>query len=650
MQPTMNFFQYQEAARRRTGSLVVFFCLAVTLIILAVYLLCVGAWFVATEGRGSHSGESGMAWMWNPRVFLAVVGVTLTIVILGSLYKIAALSKGGAALAEGLGGVPISQDTHDLDERKVLNVVEEMAIASGTPVPRVFALNDEEGINAFAAGFTSADAVIAVTRGCMTQLTRDELQGVIAHEFSHILNGDMRLNLRLAGVIFGILVISLVGYGTMRGGGVVSDSSDGKGVSFGLLLLLLGALLMVIGYIGVIFGRLIKACVSRQREFLADASAAQFTRNPGGLAGALKKIGGCVAGSRVQHDHAEEASHLFFANGLRQPFFGLMSTHPPLIARIHRLDPSFEGRFEEAAPAPPAAEEPAVAAAVAPEAPARRRVQPQAVVESVGRPGPEHLAHGAAMVAAIPAELRLAIRKPAVARAVTYGLLLSGEAAVRQTQLQWLQQHAEPGVNQTTQKLLPVLDLLAPALRLPVADMAISALKDMPGDGYEAFRRDVDALAGADQRIDLFEYALQRMIVRRLDPVFRKVKPVAVQYYSLKPLLPMCADLLSCLAYSGTRDVAAAQTAFALAAARLPDGAGLTLRPLEQCGIATVGHALDQLAAAAPRLKKSILDACVTCVLADREVTVSEAQLLRAVADSLDCPIPPIMADPGSHA
>jgi len=634
---TMDFFQYQEAARRRTATLVVLYCLAVVLIILSVYVAVAGLYVALTDqGGGPHSNPHSMWWMWNPSLFLIVAGITVTIVALGSLHKISELSEGGAALARKLGGVPISQDTHDLDERKVLNVVEEMAIASGTPVPRVFVLNDEPGINAFAAGFTSADAVVAVTRGCMTGLTRDELQGVIAHEFSHILNGDMRLNLRLAGVIYGILVISLIGYGTMRGGA--------RARKVGIVLVLFGLALWVIGYIGVLVARVIKAGVSRQREFLADASGAQFTRNPSGLAGALKRIGGWLKGSRIADDHAEEASHFFFANGLREPFLGLLSTHPPLVERIRRLDPSFDGRFEKVKVLRPCPEEAVVAAAAMPEVPSRRRIRPQAVVESVGSPGPEHLAYAAAALSAIPADLLQAARKPAGASAVTYGLLLSKETAVRQAQLQWLKQHADAGVNEMTGKVLPVLERLSPALRLPLADKAVSALKDMRADGYEDFRRNVDALAGADQRVDLFEYALQRMIVRRLDPVFRKVQPVVPWYYSLKSLRPLCADLLSSLAYAGTRDVTAAQKAFALGAARLPDGEGLKIRPLQECGLAVVAHALHQLAAVTPPLKKVIVDACATCILADREVTVSESQLLRAVADSLDCPVPPILS------
>src|SRR5208283_107876 len=245
-----------------------------------------------------------------------------------------------SAVAESLNGRLLTSNTNNPDERKLLNVVEEMSIASGVPMPKVYVLDNEDGINAFAAGHTPSDAAVAVTRNCMTKLSRDELQGVIGHEFSHILNGDMRLNLRLMGTIFGILCLAIIGrvlLQTARGGG------RGRGQN---PLPLLGLLLLVIGYIGVFFGRLIQAAVSRQREFLADASSVQFTRNPEGITGALKKIGGLgETGSRLSHAHAEELSHMFFGNGVSEPFIGLLETHPPLAERIRVFDANFDGKF-----------------------------------------------------------------------------------------------------------------------------------------------------------------------------------------------------------------------------------------------------------------------------------------------------------------
>ena len=346
----MDFFENQEAARTKTRWLVFLFFIAVVFIIFSVYI-AVRLIFFGLETK--FGLEAAAAWgMWSPELFLAVTVVTLAIVSLGSLYKIVSLSGGGETVAGLLGGRPLDPNTTRLEERRLLNVVEEMALASGMPTPTVFVLPKEMGINAFAAGFTPSDAVIGVTEGSLQNLSRDELQGVIGHEFSHILNGDMRLNLRLMGVIHGILVIALIGYWMLRSVRFTGGSGNRKSSGSGAIVLLAISLLLVIGWIGVFFGRLIKSAVSRQREFLADSAAVQFTRDPGGLAGALKKIGGFVAGSKLETPHAEEASHFYFSNGLRPAFLQMLATHPPLATRIRRLEPGWDGVFPDAKLAP----------------------------------------------------------------------------------------------------------------------------------------------------------------------------------------------------------------------------------------------------------------------------------------------------------
>ncbi len=331
----MDFFSHQDRARRQTALMLCLFAAAVAAIIAALYK--VTGFLLFFKGRSPG---------FDPQLLGIVAAAVLTLVGLGSLYKIRQLRQGGGAgVAELLGGRLVAADTADGHEQRLLNVVEEMAIASGVPIPAVYVL-DEDGINAFAAGFTSADAVVTVTRGCLRKLGRDELQGVIAHEFSHILNGDMRLNIRLMGVVHGILLIALIGANILRysfGGSPGVSRSRRSGGPF----ILLAMAMMVIGYIGVFFANLIKAAVSRNREFLADSSAVQFTRNPSGIAGALKKIGGLSAGSEIGNEHAAEASHFYFAKGLGDSLFSIFATHPPLAERVKRLDPGFRGAFPE---------------------------------------------------------------------------------------------------------------------------------------------------------------------------------------------------------------------------------------------------------------------------------------------------------------
>jgi Zn-dependent protease with chaperone function len=644
----MDFFRDQDVARRRTGLLIAYFLLAVVAIIASLYLSIAAALRLsgAEEGPRTAAGLSGL---WDPGLFAMVALGASALIGGGSLYRIASLSGGGHTVAELLGGRLVHPGTSDPDERRVLNVVEEMAIASGVPVPPVYLLEDEPGINAFAAGHAPGDAVVAVTSGCMRRLTRDELQGVVAHEFSHILNGDMRLNVRLMGVLFGILLIGLTGWlifrssgnGSVRLGGRDDDNRRGTNV-----LPLIGLALYVIGYAGVFFGNLIKAAVSRQREYLADASAVQFTRNPDGLAGALKKIGALSEGSQIRDPHAEEASHLFFgeAVGGIGELFGLLATHPPLVERIRRLDPSFDGDFSRVRLDPPRGEAPRGEAPPRPARPSPMRFDPVRTVARVGTVAPEHLAYAADLLGSMPDPLTTIVRDPLGAQAAVYALLLDPDEAVRRAQLSWLETHGLPALARETRTILPEARRLAPESRLPLVELAVPALRQMSPAQAHDFFRGVDVLVQADRKTTLFEYALQRLLMRHVVAHFVRVRPPTVKYATVPPLIGPTALVLSALARYGSTTPPEADRAFAEGVKALgwPD-----VRPemaAEDVGIEAIDAALKQLAEAAPSLKKQVLEACATCVGVDGRVTVEEGELLRAVSDSLGCPMPPILA------
>jgi Zn-dependent protease with chaperone function len=647
----MDFFAHQDAARRTTRRLVVLFVLAVAAIVVAVYLAVVLI-LLSGELRTVAGGFD----LWTPRLFVPVAAATLLVIGAGSGYKTLQLAGGGSAVGRLLGGRPLDPNSSDPEERRILNVVEEMAIAAGTPVPDVYLLGEERAINAFAAGRTPHDAVIGITRGTARLLSRDELQGVVAHELSHVLNGDMRLNLRLMGLLHGILVISMIGYFAMRTGGGASSRRRGKGGAGAIVLL--GLALYLIGWIGVFFGRLIKAAVSRQREFLADAAAVQFTRNPLGIGGALRKIGGYRPGSRIRNRSAEEASHLFFSDALKKHLLGVTATHPPLEERIRRIDPAFDGTFPDVewpdeepiaapSPVPPAAGRAsrpvpdvvggAVAAGVLLGAGG-------GVVDSVGTLDTEHLAFATTLLAELPGHLRAVAREPASARALVFAALLDAERAVRVRQLEELRRTAEPAVVDEVRALVEALAAVPAEARIPLIDLALPALRRMSPEQYRTFRASVDALARADGRISLFEYALHRVLLRHLDPHFGKPRERAVQYYGLQGLGSEVSCLLSLLARAGAHEDAAVAAAFAAAAGELAGtGAELALQAREECGLKALDLALDRLAVTAPRLKKQVLRAAVAAVAHDRRVTPEEGELLRAVADGLDCPVPPFL-------
>ena len=662
----MDFFEHQERAKTRTTLLVVYFVLAVALITALIYLV-VAALF-------EHETNS----LWDPALFAGVSVAVLAVVTAGSLFKIMTLSGGGHVVAEMFGGRLVPRDTHDPIERRLLNVVEEMAIAASVPVPPVYIMDGERGINAFAAGYAPGDAIVAVTRGTLELLSRDELQGVMAHEFSHILHGDMRLNIRLMGVLNGILLISLIGYFILRATttGRMYARDDGK--RGGSPLPLLGIALYILGYVGVFFGKLIKAAVSRQREFLADASAVQYTRHAEGIAGALRKIGGVVYGSRIKSPHAEEASHMFFGNGLGISFSNLLSTHPPLDERIRRIDPTFDGTFPSFDPADlrgtsmaearsmfgqgaagfagdPAerGHEPVYDAAIV-EEPRRAGpiVAPMApptandVVDRVGKLDQQAIDYAENILSRLPNELVRATRDPLSATALVYLLLLDDDATVRRAQLAVVNRMASSGVRDRFAQLLESASLVTPAARLPLVDLALPSLKTQSAAQLDEFRECAQALIAADQRIGLFEYVLQRVVLNHLrrDVPSPSVAPPAAR--TTDALSEASALVLTAVAQAGRAAQGQAERAFDLGVARLTMlGRPLRMVPRDKIALRYFEEALTVLEDAPPKFKKQFLLACGTCISADQRLTVEEVELVRVVADALGCPIAPMVAD-----
>jgi Zn-dependent protease with chaperone function len=653
----IDFFDQQQAAHQRTGRLVFYFVLAVVLIILSVYAAVMVVLVIANRGQGPVAPEL----LFDPARFALIATMVIVVIALGSLYKVAQLRSGGEVVARQLGGRLIDPGTTDLAERRLLNVVEEMALASGTPVPSVFVLDQEGSINAFAAGFGPGDAVVTVSRGCLAYLTRDELQGVIAHEFSHILNGDMRFNIRLIGLLHGILLLALIGQILMRMTGRATysyRSSQGNGErrdSSAMVFFLLGLALLVIGFVGVFFGRLIKCAISRQREFLADASAVQFTRNPDGLAGALKKIGGLAEGSRIENPNAEEACHLFFSQGVPS-LTEALATHPPLKLRIQRIDPSFDGTFPRVVPllSDVEREDRGTAhpvARFAREAVAPIPLTPAVAIASIGAPRREHVAFASSLLGALPAPLADAVREPFGARAVVYALLLDREESVRRTQLAHLEDNEAPGTAAEVLRLRPLIEELGAQARLPLVDLALPALRQLSSDQCRNFLAEVEALVHADQAVSLFEFALERILLRHLVQHFLAFTPPVTHYTTLDSLRDEIQFLLGTLSSMGHEQRAEAERAFGLGWSRLALPPQAPVFPPRGPGfLDALNQVLDHLGAASPDIKKRVLDACAACIAADGRVTVSEGELLRAIADSLDCPMPPLIAPPGSRS
>ena len=648
-----DFFQQQDRARRKTTLLVVYFGLALLALTGLVYLLLAVLFLYLPERRSAELPN-----LWSPPLLLAAGAGVVVVVGAASLMKIAQLAAGGKVVALTLGGREVLGDTADLRQRRLLNVVEEMAIAAGVPVPPVYVLPDEAGINAFAAGHALGDAVVAVSQGSLDYLTRDELQGVVAHEFSHILNGDMRLNLRLMGLIFGILALSLIGRVLMQAAARGRSSSNSKDNRGGLLLLGVG--LYVLGLGGAFFGRLIQAAVSRQREYLADASAVQFTRNPDGIGGALKKIGGLAEGSRIANANAGEVSHMFVADAFfGRQLTGLFATHPPLADRIKQLDPQFDGKYPAVRPVGVSEEErkgprPGRLSPLVPGMPPFPvpvvGLAPEAAAAHVGDVTPQEVSYAEALHAAIPEPLLAAAEEPFSARALVYCLLLDPKPTGREAQLARLRAEAEPRDYAETLRLAEPVRGLPDAARLPLVDLTVPALRQMSPGQHRAFRAQVEGLIEADQQLSLFEYALRCVLSRHLDAAFDQRRPRTHQR-SPRRLAPQVVKVLSMLAWEGQPEADKAQAAFAAGMRSYLDGDDHVYRllPRDQCPLAEFDAALRLLAGAVPGVKRRVVVACAACILADRQVTVREAELLRAISATLGCPMPPLTVEAGEE-
>lgn len=627
----MNFFEHQAAARRTSTRLVILFGLAVVGIVLAVDAVT----WVATRGS-------------TAMLAFTTVG-TIAVIALGSMYRISSLSGGGEPVALQMGGVPVPENTTDLNLRRLRNVVEEIAIASGVPVPKLYVLEHEDAINAFAAGYSPSDAVIAVTRGALDKLNRDELQGVIAHEFSHVLNGDMRLNIRLIGILFGILMIGLIGRKILWHG-----RFSGRGRDAGAMLVA-ALVALIVGYIGLFFGRMIKAGVSRSRETLADASAVQFTRQSQGLAGALKKIGGLVEGATLNdRGNAEEVSHMLFGDGVG--FSGLFATHPPLLKRIQALEPGF--RVEELErlqtkwhASPPNGLEEDVhmgldggLGARLPGVNQSLNVTPPMVSAQVATPAADDYRRADTIATSIPDALRdLAADREAVIPLLLAMLLADDEDLAARQHIEISSRLGEACADHAMRINQQLTADLHPMLRLPLASLAFPVLRLRPRPQLDSFMDAMFAVVSADGEVSLFEYCLGRLLTvqvrESLDPSryarFGRRKPGNVKQEF--------ATLLSVVAQAGSPDDAsAAQRAYLAGMQRVLPRDHVPYAPPAN-GVLALDAVWEPLDALDPMAKQVMVEAITSAVSHDDRVSVAEAELLRTICGVLHCPLPPML-------
>ncbi|MHB1282671.1 MAG: M48 family metallopeptidase [Metallibacterium scheffleri] len=663
----MDFFAHQADARRHSRRMVVLFTLAVLAIVAAVDALIFVVFGLAS------SKPDGSVQVPLPTLLLVSIAV-IVVITLASMYRSASLRSGGGAVARGLHATPVPPDTNNPAWRRLRNVIEEVAIAAGVPVPEIYVLEQEPGINAFAAGYSPADAAICVTQGSLETLNRDELQGVIAHEYSHVLNGDMRLNIRLMGVVFGIVVLSVIGRQLLNAafwtGGSIGGGRGRR--DNGNALWAIGLGLLVIGGIGVFFARLIKASVARSRETLADASAVQFTRQTTGIAGALKKIGALEAGSQLTQVHGEEVSHMLFGEG--HNWSALFATHPPLEQRIRALEPGFDvAEFEQIAKRwqnlvrSPHGDDPRASATglmpreilmatvagaavmssgaqALPHVDARSPIAAAAVAAQVGQADHADFAAAAQVRNDVPAELTAAAHSPQQALALVLALALAMEGVARAQHAQLIAQAFAAPVAEQVGALAPSVAQLYPLARLPLAAMAFPALRRQPRAVIENLVATLSRMAHADGEVALDEYCLATLVrVQALDAL-----DPARGFIAGSSKLIDCKDqallVLALLAEFGHDDADSAAKAFQMGVREmLPDLDARYAPPGDWQ--AQLDTALAQLDRLAPAGKELLVRALTRALREDGQVRVAEAELLRVVCAALHCPLPLVLGD-----
>lgn len=637
----MDFFQAQASAKKSTSRLIVLFSLAVLSLILMTNLLVMllFGYFQVEEGQ-ALSADLIMA-QFDGEQFIFISLVILAIISAGSAFKTIKLSAGGKSIAQSLGGRLVDQNSKDLHERTLLNVVQEMAIASGSVVPSVYVLEHEYAINAFAAGFKQSDAVIGVTRGCIEKLNREELQGVIAHEFSHILNGDMRLNMRLLGVLHGILLLGYIGYFILRSvRGSNKNTAPILGLGFGLI---------VIGFGGNFFGNLIKASVSRQREYLADASAVQFTRSKQGIAGALSKIGDF--GSELDSPQAPQMSHAYFSQGVSSFVESMFATHPPLKSRIKRISPHFlsQQKIDKSNVKQAETNQSKQTENQANDKSARKQEFAKSLTEvaiatttidSIGKINQQTLDHAASLISDIPETIYEAVHDPIKARAFIYCLVLCEIPDVLTLQLKHLKEQGDQGIIDQVLALRGEVNQLQFRLRLPLIEMVIPTLKTLSKEHYELFKANLLFLIHADDKIELFEWVLQTLLIRNIDAQYSNRHAKRDKQLSLvsqkQPLELLLNSLIGhCWHKEDDLNVLVDNLTLELAIEKL------NITPQPVLIIEGLDKALTLLAKVKPIEKAKVLRACLMIITVDKIFSIQEMELIRAISSVLECPLPP---------
>lgn len=648
----MNFFEHQEKARKQSRWIIAAFIgvtLLIILVIDALVLLLMGSQgMLLTDQSGVPSFNifNPNVWLANSKMMIISSLIVGGVISISSLGKIVSLRSGGGKVAQNLGGMIVTADTKDPLRRRLYNVVEEIALASGVPVPEIYVMENEPGINAFAAGYSPADAAVAVTQGALEKLNRSELQGVIAHEFSHIFNGDMRINIKMMGVIFGIMVIAILGRKFLVTSRYRVSSSRNKNGG-GIIVIGLG--LMVVGYIGLFFARWMKSSLSRQREYLADASAVQFTRDPSSISGALKKIAAYQHSSYLNVD-GEEVSHMLFGSSAKSLMF---ATHPPLVDRIQRLERGFKetdiGELAEKLRKQEQREH--VQAEIAEKEQERKNnkklgggfFEVDTMVNNIGNPAIERIAAAAVLASSLSDGLSNAAHSLEWAPEVLFYCLLDQDKELREKQRLIVTKFMGDISEKKVSYLLNENGLVSSTQRLPLLDISFPSLKRRPVSELQKILHTVHELSIIDNRIDAFEYLLSRLISKYLHDSDIPNRTRLHGNGKLKNCIEELTLVVSAIAAHGQNS----ETSEGLQKAQRAFRNGMESAGIKHKNLIfnndwhiKMDAALNALVKLTPADKQKVVVALARTVLDDQDIITAEQEMLRVICALINVPLP----------
>lgn len=636
----MDFFEHQDRARKKTKLLVFYFILAVIFIVIALNL---AAFFALKLSSGEQTNLQINQWFEQSWFYYITIS-TLVMIVLGSLFRWMQLRDGGRSVAQMVNGREVLPDTNDNLERRFINVVEEMSIASGMPVPTLYIMDDEQAINAFVAGYETSNTVMVITRGALELLNRQELQGVVAHEFSHIFNADMRINIKLISTLAGILLLGQAGSFIIRSlrYSRVRSSNNKEGGGIVIVILLVGMAIFIVGSIGLFFGRLIKAAISRQREYLADASAVQYARDNEGLAGAFLKIN--EQSSLLINKHAEDTSHMCISEPIKLKLSGL-ATHPPMESRLDAIMPNWQSFSRNYAQKQTHKRQ-------------RRAQKEQArqerlaesssragafggLIDTVGKPSAMHVQAASALILALPEVLKQAAHghhAETHAMHLVFALLLSDEGQVAESSLSLIEKTYGEKSGQQVLKLAQHISRDKRKQRLAILDITLPSIRRLSENERKQFLTLLKSIIHQDQYVSQFEYVLYSLVKKNLTPSAKKTHKI-IQEFDL--VLPELQLMLSAMVHASEQQQEIKQATFKTLWVGFSQHEKQLL--VNQFEADKFHQALALLTSLAPMLKKQLLGTLEQAVKEDSVSQPAEVELLRAIAECLDCPIPPLL-------